>query len=137
MLSSISISSVNPVFAPPCETSAIHLTESEVLAETKSISPGRFKGELFWVEHMDVAALNYHIEFINTLIDKIHLTTPIKETPVTIIFLGSNALLTEFYIHQQLHKAGYKDISWRFIDTVYKGYSHAFFEQFKVEATSN
>ncbi|WP_369790823.1 hypothetical protein [Rouxiella sp. WC2420] len=80
----------------------------------------RRKGELSWIENQNVASLTGRIEFINQLISYVIENIPQRNTPLTLVSMGSGGLLTEKFINQQLKKAGYSDIHWRMIDVDYQ-----------------
>jgi len=80
----------------------------------------RIMGKLSWIENEQVASLNSRVDFINKTVSTILATMPAHERSITLVSLGSGGLLTEYFIHQQLKKAGYQDINWRIIDADYQ-----------------
>lgn len=80
----------------------------------------RRMGNLSWIENTNIASLAARLEFIHQLTSHIVENIPVKNTPLTLISVGSGGLLTERYIEQQLKKSGYQDISWRMIDLDYQ-----------------
>ncbi|MBG6247136.1 MULTISPECIES: hypothetical protein [Symbiopectobacterium] len=93
---------------------------------------------LSWFEDENIASCNSRIDFINQVASKIEQEMPSRNSPITLISLGSAGLLTEFFIHEQLKKSGYEDINWRVIDTEYKndGFKQSLHE-FNKQVNSN
>lgn len=54
----------------------------------------RRKGELSWIENQNVASLTGRIEFINQLISYVIENIPQRNTPLTLVSMGSGGLLT-------------------------------------------
>ena len=98
----------------------------------------RFMGHLSWVEHEHVASLNGRIDFINKVTSYIADIIPLRDTPITLISLGSGGLLTESFIDEQLKNSGYKDLNWRVIDPDYQnsGYEQCR-KEFKQRVNNN
>jgi len=90
------------------------------LRDTDSGCDARLIGNLSWIENEQVASLNSRIDFINKMTSHILEKIPLRDTPITLISLGSGGLLTEYFIHQQLENSGYQDINWRIIDSDYQ-----------------
>lgn len=81
--------------------------------------PCRFREALYWVEDTHIATLDIRIEFINRLVTTLERKIIQRDSAITLISLGSGGLLTEYFIHQQLTRSGYHNLTWRIIDTNY------------------
>lgn len=112
------------------EIQETRLTCDQIRAETMIIflnnNTLRFREGLSWMEIDRLARLEERVNFINTLLDKITTVFNDKTQPMTLISLGAGGLLTEFYIHQQLILAGYKQLKWRVIDMAYVEHNENF-----------
>ena len=95
------------------------------LQTSHSICNSRVIGSLSWIENEQIASLNSRVTFINEITYFISEKIPSRETPLTLVSLGSEGLLMEYFIHQQLKKSGYRDISWRVIDSGYQNNGYA------------
>ncbi|QWA13665.1 hypothetical protein GTU79_14495 [Sodalis ligni] len=126
------------VYDPQQNVNMVPLTIKEILKMT-SLRRGdtlnhRYMKHFSWVEN-EHSSLNGRIEYINKTIAYIMKSIPLRESPVTLVSLGSGGLLTEWFIHQQLHKAGYRQLDWRVIDLDYQNGGYELCRKdFKVEA---
>lgn len=85
----------------------------------------RSMGHLSWGEYEHLASLHDRIDFINKVTSYITDKIPLRDTPITLISLGSGGLLTESFIDEQLKNSGYKDLNWRVIDPDYQNNGYA------------
>ncbi len=127
-----------PTYAPQQDVKMVPLTVGDVLKMT-SLKHGdrlnhRCMRHFSWVEN-EHSSLNGRIEYINKTTSRIIESIQLRESPVTLVSLGSGGLLTEYFLHQQLKNAGCRQLYWRVIDLDYQndGYEPCR-KDFKVEA---
>ncbi len=85
------------------------------------------------IEHPHIASRSSKIKIINEAANIIE-SMP-ADKPVTVVSMGSGALLTEHLIHDQLTEERKENVKWRCIDTNYAK-STANAEQFKIAAAA-
>jgi hypothetical protein len=127
-----------PTSAPQQDVKMAPLTVGDVLKMTRlehgdPLNHRRMR-HFSWVEN-ECSSLKGRIDYINKTTSRIIESIPLRESPVTLVSLGSGGLLTEYFIHQQLKKAGYRQLYWRVIDLDYQnsGYEQCR-KDFKIEA---
>ncbi|XBS68036.1 hypothetical protein ABK905_14220 [Acerihabitans sp. KWT182] len=88
------------------------------LAHGKMLNHRHF-GNFSWVEN-EHSSLNGRIDYLNKATMHIIESLSSRENPVTLVSLGSGGLLTEWFLHQQLKRAGFQKLNWRLIDVDYQ-----------------
>ncbi|MBN3262035.1 hypothetical protein [Pectobacterium brasiliense] len=131
-------SSSSNLFQEKSLTDEIILKKTNIMSSRYKEYDFRCMGELSWVEGESFSSLNGRVDFINQVVSNVKRDAPSKDIPVTFISLGSAGLLTEFFIHDQLKKSGYDNLTWRVIDTDYQdnGY-HQCRKEFREKVNNN
>jgi len=105
------------------EQSLNNLTVDSLFKETDTVQfNGEMKrqlGKMSWPENTDGTLPETRVTFINQLIKKLDSMPLPKEKPLFLVSFGSSGLLTEYYIHKGLTKAGFMNLNWRFINPLY------------------
>lgn len=130
-----------PHLHEPLEPLTLRQVLKESYIEPEVLQNVRRMGPFSWFESQNLASLGHRVEFINKVTSQVLETIPLKDTPITLVSLGSAGLLSERLIDHQLKKAGYQDIQWRMIDcdyqhTNYKEALNAFEEKVNPEVLS-